>query len=176
MDNRRQKSHKCQCYFLVNCKFDGISFLPELLGTMKQPRHDFLYWEFPSYKGQQAVRMGDWIGDVKQGGSVNFKNVKFNPHGNGTHTECVGHISPNGETINQCLKQFFFLAELVSIYPQRTENGDRVIYKHQIAEALNSKQPQATELMCRIVTSRKSRLRYRRMVLKFIDYDFRESG
>ncbi|MEO0571454.1 MAG: N-acetylgalactosamine-6-sulfatase, partial [Bacteroidota bacterium] len=22
--------------------------------------HEFLYWEFPSYKGQQAVRMGKW--------------------------------------------------------------------------------------------------------------------
>ena len=34
----------------------------------------------------EPVRMGDWVGDVKQGGSVNFNNVFFNPHGNGTHT------------------------------------------------------------------------------------------
>ncbi len=88
----------------------------------------------------EAVRMGDWVGDVREGGSVNFKNVKFNPHGNGTHTECVGHISPNGETINQCLKQFFFLAEVVSIYPQRTEQGDRVIFKEQMQEVLEGKQ------------------------------------
>ena len=40
---------------------DGISFLPTLLGK-KQQKHDFLYWEFPSYGGQQAVRMGDWKG------------------------------------------------------------------------------------------------------------------
>jgi arylsulfatase len=38
---------------------DGISFLPTLLGNEQQP-HDFLYWEFPSYGGQQAVRFGDW--------------------------------------------------------------------------------------------------------------------
>lgn len=38
---------------------DGISFLPTLLGK-EQPSHDYLYWEFPSYKGQQAVRMGKW--------------------------------------------------------------------------------------------------------------------
>jgi arylsulfatase len=38
---------------------DGISFLPTLLGR-KQARHDFLYWEFPSYGGQQAVRVGHW--------------------------------------------------------------------------------------------------------------------
>ena len=38
---------------------DGISFVPTLRGE-SQPRHEFLYWEFPSYQGQQAVRMGDW--------------------------------------------------------------------------------------------------------------------
>jgi len=41
---------------------DGISFLPTLLGREGQKRHDFLYWEFPGYGGQQAVRMGDWKG------------------------------------------------------------------------------------------------------------------
>lgn len=40
---------------------DGISFAATLLGRPeKQKQHDFLYWEFPSYGGQQAVRMGDW--------------------------------------------------------------------------------------------------------------------
>ncbi|MDG2254835.1 MAG: arylsulfatase [Opitutaceae bacterium] len=38
---------------------DGLSFLPTLLGKEQKP-HGFLYWEFPSYEGQQAVRMGDW--------------------------------------------------------------------------------------------------------------------
>jgi len=40
---------------------DGISFKPVLLGE-QQEQHDFLYWEFPSYNGQQAVRMGKWKG------------------------------------------------------------------------------------------------------------------
>ncbi|MHB8901845.1 MAG: sulfatase/phosphatase domain-containing protein, partial [Thermoguttaceae bacterium] len=40
---------------------DGISFLPTLLGQpQQQKKHEFLYWEFPAYGGQQAVRMGDW--------------------------------------------------------------------------------------------------------------------
>ena len=37
---------------------DGISFLPALKGK-KQAQHEFLYWEFPAYTGQMAVRMGD---------------------------------------------------------------------------------------------------------------------
>jgi arylsulfatase len=40
---------------------DGISFEPVLLGE-KQKEHRFLYWEFPSYQGQQAVRLGKWKG------------------------------------------------------------------------------------------------------------------
>ncbi len=38
---------------------DGISFLPEML-NQNQEAHEYLYWEFPSYTGQQAVRMGKW--------------------------------------------------------------------------------------------------------------------
>jgi arylsulfatase len=41
---------------------DGISFLPTLMGQEGQKEHEFLYWEFPSYGGQQAVRMGNWKG------------------------------------------------------------------------------------------------------------------
>ncbi len=42
---------------------DGISFLPSMTGIQEdQVEHEFLYWEFPSYGGQQAVRMGDWKG------------------------------------------------------------------------------------------------------------------
>ena len=44
---------------------DGISFKQALLGKEQKP-HDFLYWEFPSYNGQQAVRMGKWKGIRKK--------------------------------------------------------------------------------------------------------------
>ncbi len=39
---------------------DGISLLPELLGKKQRETHEYLYWEFPAYQGQQAVRMGKW--------------------------------------------------------------------------------------------------------------------
>lgn len=42
---------------------DGISFLPALTGNNAiQKKHDYLYWEFPQYGGQQAVRLGKWKG------------------------------------------------------------------------------------------------------------------
>ncbi|NHF59510.1 arylsulfatase [Flavobacteriaceae bacterium TP-CH-4] len=39
---------------------DGISLLPTFLSEEGQRQHEFLYWEFPSYGGQVALRMGDW--------------------------------------------------------------------------------------------------------------------
>ena len=39
---------------------DGVSIVPTLTGRGEQARHEFLYWEFPSYGGQQAVRAGKW--------------------------------------------------------------------------------------------------------------------
>jgi arylsulfatase len=39
---------------------DGISFVPTLLQQGDQKTHKYLYWEFPAYTGQQAVRMGKW--------------------------------------------------------------------------------------------------------------------
>ena len=41
---------------------DGISLAPTLLGLEGQQQHDYLYWEFYSHGGKQAVRMGDWKG------------------------------------------------------------------------------------------------------------------
>ena len=38
---------------------DGLSFAPTLWGQQQPPR-PFLYREFPSYGGQQSVRVGDW--------------------------------------------------------------------------------------------------------------------
>jgi arylsulfatase len=40
---------------------DGISFLPTLLGNeSQQKQHEFLFWEYPEYGGQVAIRMGDY--------------------------------------------------------------------------------------------------------------------
>jgi len=86
----------------------------------------------------EPVKFGDWIGKVTEGSSTNFNNIFFNPHGHGTHTECLGHITREFYSINQCLKRFFFLAELISIEPESI-NGDLIITKEQIVKALKGK-------------------------------------
>src|SRR5690554_7066536 len=80
----------------------------------------------------EPVRTAQYIGSVAEGGTVNFRNIFFNPHGNGTHTECVGHIAKEVYSINQQLKKYFFLAELITVNPEKQSNGDRVITAEQI--------------------------------------------
>ncbi|MNS63346.1 Kynurenine formamidase [compost metagenome] len=85
----------------------------------------------------EPVVFGDWIGKVSEGkSSTNFNNIFFNPHGHGTHTECLGHITRDFYSINQSLKEFFFLAELISIQPE-VQGDDLVITLDSIATALD---------------------------------------
>lgn len=84
----------------------------------------------------EPVTNGEWVGDVNQGGSVNFRNIIFNPHGNGTHTECVGHISKEFYTINKALDRFLFIAELVTVLPESRDDGDFVITRRQLETLL----------------------------------------
>jgi kynurenine formamidase len=85
----------------------------------------------------EPVKVGDWTGKVTEGASTNFNNITFNPHAHGTHTECLGHITTAFYSINQCLKQFFFMAQLITVEPKKI-GDDLVITKEQIEEKLNS--------------------------------------
>ena len=97
------------------------------------------YIEKPEIK---PVKFGDWVGKVSEGSSTNFNNIFFNPHGHGTHTECLGHITREFYSINQCLKQFFFTAELISVEP-KLSGTDLIITKTQIKDGLNDETPEA---------------------------------
>lgn len=94
------------------------------------------YIEKPSI---EPVVFGDWIGKVSEGkSSTNFNNIFFNPHGHGTHTECLGHITNDFYSINQSLKQFFFFAKLITIEPEKI-GDDFVITKEQVTALVNDK-------------------------------------
>lgn len=84
----------------------------------------------------QPFQVGNFIGSISEGGSCNVNNIFFNPHGNGTHTECLGHITKEKYTINECLKQFFFLAQLITINPVEFSNKDKVVTKEQIQNVI----------------------------------------
>lgn len=90
----------------------------------------------------EPVRDGDFVGKVSEGASVNFNNIEFNPHGHGTHTECVGHISREFHSINQSLKNFFFTAKLVSIEPEK-KGENFVISEEQLRQKLQKNEAEA---------------------------------
>ena len=86
----------------------------------------------------EPVVFGDWIGKVSEGkSSTNFNNIFFNPHGHGTHTECLGHITNDFYSINQSLKQFFFFAKLITVEPEKV-GDDLVISKELLEIALHA--------------------------------------
>ncbi len=88
------------------------------------------------------VVIDNWVGSVKEGASTNFNTIAFNPHAHGTHTECVGHITKEFYSINDCLKHFFFIAELITVNPS-TIAGDLVITEAQLKAQLKAKTPEA---------------------------------
>lgn len=90
----------------------------------------------------EPVKDGDWVATVKDGACINFNTIEFNPHAHGTHTECVGHITENVHSVNQNLKQFFFLAEVITVAPEKL-GEDFVISKKQVQFALGHKKRDA---------------------------------
>jgi arylformamidase len=71
-----------------------------------------------------AYETGDLVGDTRRGGSCNFDGIKFIPHCNGTHTECVGHITDERISVHDCLKDVFTTAALISVTPENSKETD----------------------------------------------------
>jgi len=97
----------------------------------------------------EACVAGDLIGDTRRGGSCNFEQYTLIPHCNGTHTECVGHITRERISIRDCLQDVLVSARLITIDPSYagdTEEtysmsigaADRLITTQKIRNALAS--------------------------------------
>lgn len=85
---------------------------------------------------------GEFTGKVSEGASTNFNDIWFNPHAHGTHTECVGHITEEFHSVNKNLNQYFFLAEVVTIAPEKYQD-DFVISRKQLQYAFGNKKREA---------------------------------
>lgn len=97
------------------------------------------------YIGPPKIEPEQFDGDIVsvfKGASVNFNTITFNPHSHGTHTETVGHIVSEKYSINKALKQFFFLAEVITVAPENFEE-DAVISAKQLRFAIGNKQREA---------------------------------
>ncbi len=96
---------------------------------------------------------------IENGDAVNFNTLTINPHAHGTHTETVGHITKENYSINKCLKQFFFTAELITVAPERYLK-DFVFSKRQIEYMLKGKNPEALVIRTIPNTSDKKKKQY----------------
>ena len=64
-----------------------------------------------------ALRSGSFVGDTREGGSCNCEQLTLVPHCNGTHTECVGHVTDDRVSIAEALRGGMHLALLLSVPP-----------------------------------------------------------
>ncbi len=84
----------------------------------------------------------DYKVSVANGAVVNFNSISFNPHSHITHTECVGHITEKVHSVNQNLKHYFFVSEVVTVAPEQI-GEDFVISEKQLKTALRNKKRDA---------------------------------
>lgn len=93
----------------------------------------------------EPYREGSFTGSVVAGAPVNFKDISFNPHAHGTHTECLGHITAKAESVLEHPPAPWIVAALVSISPKQ-QKGDRLITLEQVQSVLKEPLPEAVIL------------------------------
>jgi arylformamidase len=76
----------------------------------------------PTFFGAPAaastvVEAGSFIGDVRRGGSCNCASHTLTPHCNGTHTECIGHVTAERLSVRDLSGEHLNPALLVSVGP-----------------------------------------------------------
>ena len=95
----------------------------------------------------EPVRTEQFLGSVAEGGDVNFRDVYFNPHGHGTHTENVGHIIDTDVPVVRSIGSSHYMAKLVTVVLMRqdalqdstkdvtqdAEQGDWVVNEESLA-------------------------------------------
>ena len=92
---------------------------------------------------------GQFVGDTRMGGPCNFETYSITPHCNGTHTECVGHITNERVSILRSLNEEIILSTLVTVLPKNTKENynpplnfeDLVITKDQLEDKLKNISP-----------------------------------
>ena len=94
----------------------------------------------------KAYQDGQFIGDTRKGGPCNFETYNFTPHCNGTHSECIGHITNERMDILSALNDEIIPSTLISVTPKSTtenyipklNSDDLVITKQDLESQLKN--------------------------------------
>src|SRR5687768_11683032 len=69
----------------------------------------------------RAVEGGTFVGDVRRGGSCNCETHVITPHGDGTHTEGVGHLLAERVPVLDLVDATLLPCLVVSVMPSRLD-------------------------------------------------------
>jgi arylformamidase len=71
----------------------------------------------------RPLRQGRFVGDTRAGGSCNCEVLTVAPHCNGTHTECVGHVTDARVAVHERVTGGVQLALVVTVEPVAAEDA-----------------------------------------------------
>jgi arylformamidase len=108
----------------------------------------------------RALAGAGLAGDVRSGGSVNCEQLTLVPHCNGTHTECIGHLTSDRIAVHEVLRGGLHIARLVSVHTEAaaasTETaglgaapGERLVTARVLAAALDALPGESEALIVR---------------------------
>lgn len=113
--------------FSPDCGFD-LSIPVQFIGEVPQA------FSLPA-ANVHPVQAGTFTGDTKQGGTCNCVTITVTPHGNGTHTEGIGHLTDEPAPIHVILKDTLIPATLITVTPRKSGN-DNIITEKILADKL----------------------------------------
>lgn len=83
----------------------------------------------------RASAAGEFVGDTRQGGSCNCETVTLTPHGNGTHTEGIGHLTDQRVSVHASLRDALVPATVVTVTPETPGGGAKAVTAGAIRQA-----------------------------------------
>jgi len=108
---------------ISNVLIDGVSFKTNLEGgqdlsiPLSFSDQDPCLYDTP-HATHRPFKAEGLIGDTRLGGSCNVATIELTPHCNGTHTECVGHLTTEPRFINDILPTGLIPCTLISVTPE----------------------------------------------------------
>lgn len=84
---------------------------------------------------KEPYAVGSFRLSVEQGAGCNCEVLTITPHGQGTHTECVGHISRTPVSVAEAVRETLLVALLVTLEPEGSD-GNLRITAEAVEEAL----------------------------------------